>query len=92
MAVETGLFSDTPHLRLDQSFWLEDTAHSSGRHWVIDATSGAVTKYGWSMRAYTSSEYEALLTEAGLHLLDRYANLTGTDEASEFPALLASQA
>jgi hypothetical protein len=44
------------------------------------------------MRAYTSSEYEALLTEAGLHLLDRYANLTGTDEASEFPALLASQA
>ena len=91
-AVETGLFSDNPHLRLDQSFWLEDSAHASGRHWVIDATSAEVTKYGWSMRAYTNAEYEALLTEAGLNLLNRYANLTGTDEASEFPVLLASQA
>jgi hypothetical protein len=92
MAVETGLFSESPHLRLDQQFWLEDSAHAVGRHWVVDAATGEVTKYGWSMRAYTDAEYESLLAEAGLKLLARYENLTGTEEKSEFPVLLASKA
>jgi SAM-dependent methyltransferase len=92
MAVESGLFSEAPHVRLDQQFWLEDSAHAVGRHWVIDAATGEATKYGWTMRAYTDAEYEALLTEAGLKLLARYENLTGTDEASEFPVLLAARA
>ncbi len=92
MAVETGLFSEQPHLRLDQQFWLDDSHHAVGRHWVIDAATGETTKYGWSMRAYTEAEYEALLTEAGLKLIARYENLTGTDEASEFPVLLAERA
>ena len=92
MAVETGLFSDAPHLRLDQSFWLEDSAHATGRHWVVDAATGETAKYGWTMRAYTDAEYEALLADAGLKLIARYENLTGSDEASEFPVLLASRA
>ena len=92
MAVEAGLFSEAPHLRLDQSFWLEDSAHAAGRHWVIDAASSEVTKYGWTMRAYTDAEYEALLADAGLELLSRHANLEGTDKPSEFPVLFAASA
>jgi 2-polyprenyl-3-methyl-5-hydroxy-6-metoxy-1,4-benzoquinol methylase len=92
MAVETGLFSEAPHVRLDQSFWLEDSAHAVGRHWVVDAATGETTKYGWTLRAYTNVEYEALLNEAGLKLLGRYENLIGTDETSEFPVLLAARA
>ena len=92
MAVESGLFSEAPHVRLDQSFWLEESAHAAGRHWVVDAATGETTKYGWTMRAYTDTEYEALLSEAGLKLLARYENLTGTDEPSEFPVLLAAHA
>jgi SAM-dependent methyltransferase len=91
-AFETGLFSDAPHLRLDQQFWLEDSAHAVGRHWVVDAATGYTTKYGWTMRAYTDAEYETLLDEAGLQLVARYENLTGTNEPSEFPVLLASRA
>jgi SAM-dependent methyltransferase len=91
-AVESGRFSDKPHLRLEQSFWLADSAHAAGRHWIVDAATGETTLYGWTMRAYTDKEYETLLAEAGLKLLARYENLTGTDEASEFPVLLAARA
>ena len=91
-AHESGLFSERPHLRLDQQFWLEDSAHAAGRHWVVDAETGETKKYGWTMRAYTDAEYEALLAEAGLALVGRYENLVGTDEASEFPVLLTRRA
>ncbi len=91
-AHESAVFSDSPHLRLDQQFWLEDSAHAVGRHWIVDAATGVTTKYGWTMRAYTDAEYEALLAEGGLKLIARYANLTGTDEVSDFPVLLAERA
>jgi SAM-dependent methyltransferase len=91
-AVESGLFSERPHLRLEQNFWLEESAHAVGRHWIVNAATGETTKYGWTMRAYTDAEYEGLLAEAGLKLIARYANLTGTEEASDFPVLLAQRA
>jgi SAM-dependent methyltransferase len=91
-AAASGLFTDRPHLRLDQSFWLEYGAHAAGRHWIVDTSTGETTKYGWTMRAYTDAEYEALLAEAGFRLLARYENLTGTAEPSEFPVLLAAPA
>jgi SAM-dependent methyltransferase len=91
-AVAAGVFSDAPHLRLEQGFWHADSGHATGRHWIIDAATGEVTKYGWTMRAYTDAEYEGLLSEAGLRLLARYANLTGSDEPSDFCVLLAARA
>lgn len=91
-AHESGLFSDRPHLRLEQQFWHEDSAHAVGRYWIVDAETGDTTNYGWSMRAYTDAEYEALLDEAGLKLLARYDNLMGTSEPSDFQALLAARA
>lgn len=89
-AHSAGLFSDEPHLRLDQQFWLEQSHHAVGRHWIVDAESGETSRYGWSMRAYTDDEYMALLTEAGLKLITRYENLTGDNMKSEFPVLLAA--
>jgi 2-polyprenyl-3-methyl-5-hydroxy-6-metoxy-1,4-benzoquinol methylase len=90
-AVESGLFSERPHLRLEESFWLEATAHAAGRYWIVDAETAEVTKYGWTMRAYTDAEYEALLSEAGLRLVARYEDLTGSREPSEFPVLIAKR-
>jgi SAM-dependent methyltransferase len=91
-APAAGVFSDRPHLRLEENLWLAESAHAVGRYWIVDAVTGETTKFGWTMRAYTDAEYEALLAEAGLKLLARYENLTGTDETSEFPVLLASPA
>ena len=88
--VPSGLFSDAPHLRCDEAFWSENGSVASGRHWIVDAASSAVTLYGWSMLAYDAAAYEALLADAGLRLETRFESLTGEPDAGEFPVLIAA--
>jgi SAM-dependent methyltransferase len=91
-AQERGLFCEKAHLRLDESFWLEERGYAVGRHWIVDAAAGRVRRYGWTMRAYTDQEYAALLREAGLRLDQRYESLTGAADGAGFPVLLARRA
>lgn len=88
--VQSGLFSDAPHLRCDQAFWSEQGHVASGRHWLVDAGTSEVTLYGWSMLAYDDAAYDALLADAGLHIEARFDSLTGAPDAGDFPVLLAS--
>jgi SAM-dependent methyltransferase len=89
--VQSGLFSDQPHLRCDQSFWLEATQHAAGRHWIVDAATGETTLYGWTQKAYADGEYEALLTRNGLRIAARHPSLTGAPDEAGFPAYVASR-
>jgi SAM-dependent methyltransferase len=89
---QSGLFSDQPYIRCDESFWHEASSHAVGRHWIIDAASAEVSRFGWTMRAYTDEEYEALLTEAGLKLAARYDSLLGEPNGAGLPVLLATKA
>jgi SAM-dependent methyltransferase len=90
--VQSGLFSDQPHLRCDQSFWLEATQHAAGRHWIVDAATGEVSLYGWTQKAYTDAEYEALLARNGLRVEARHPSLTGAADGAGFPVYVASRA
>jgi len=90
--VQSGLFSEMPHVRCDESFWSEQGSVASGRHWIIDADSNEVTLYGWSMLAYDDAAYDTLLAEAGLRLEQRFVSLTGEPDAGDFPVLLATRA
>jgi SAM-dependent methyltransferase len=87
-AAEAGLFSERPHLRLDESFWLDAEGCAAGRHWLIDAETAEVTLYGWSMLAYTEEGYRSLLGEAGLSLQATYPSLSGEEDGKGFPVLL----
>ena len=89
--VQSGLFSDAPHLRCDQAFWSEAGKVASGRHWIVDAATSEVTLYGWSMLAYDDAAYGALLGDAGLRVEARYESLTGDSDARDFPVLLAAR-
>jgi SAM-dependent methyltransferase len=91
LAAESGLFSNKPHLRLDQAYWLEAQATAAGRHWIVDATSGEVSLYGWCMQAYTESAYADLLRDAGLQIEARYESLIGMQDGAGFPVLVATK-
>jgi hypothetical protein len=59
------------------------------RHWIVDASSGEVTLYFWSMLSYDDAGYEALLADAGLRIEARFDSLTGEPDVGDFPVLLA---
>ena len=64
-ANESGVFSDTPHLCLQENFWDEGIAMATTRYYIIDAETSAIRKYGSSMKAYTDEEYRRMLHDAG---------------------------
>jgi SAM-dependent methyltransferase len=88
-AWKAGLFSDEPHLRLEESFWLDDVRIAAGRHWITYPGSTLVERYGWNMQAYNDHAYTKLLTDAGLELRERYSSLTGEEDAAGLPVLVA---
>lgn len=61
---EAGLFSDRPHLRLDENFWDEESATTTTRYYIIDAATGDVTRHAQTFQGYTEEEYRALLRDA----------------------------
>lgn len=69
-AAERGLFSDQPHIRLDDAYWDADARAAVTRHYIIDAGTAEVTLYGASVQAYEQSDYERLLSEAGFEQLE----------------------
>lgn len=63
--VESGLFSDAPHIVLEEHRWDEEEKTARAVYFVIDAETSAVTRYGEMVRGYTDDELAALLTECG---------------------------
>ncbi len=76
-AANEGLFSERPHLVLQEHSWDEDASAATIRHVVVDAESGRVTPYAQSMQAYNEAEYEALFTRCGFAGIERHASLAG---------------
>jgi len=77
-----GLFSDSPHIILDEAFWDEDAKTSTHRFFIIDAESGGVTRYALSNEAYTREQLRALLLEVGYRDVQFFPSLTGEVNAS----------
>ena len=76
---QSGLFSELPHLCLQQHAWDETIQAASVRYIVIDATSGDVTVYGQTFQAYSEDDYELLLEECGFVLGEVTTSMTGAE-------------
>ncbi len=61
----SGLFSDSPHLCLEEHFWNESHRAAMTRYFVLDAATAVVSEFASLMRAYTQDEYHRLFREAG---------------------------
>ena len=68
----SGLFSDKPHLCLDESFWDEQSSTATKRYFIIDASTSDVTNYATTYQAYTNRQYQSLLKECGFETIEFY--------------------
>jgi SAM-dependent methyltransferase len=80
---ENGLFSERPHLALYEAIWHAAQAVTIHRYFIVDAETGAVTRYASSMCAYTSEGYRQLLADAGFGEPVCYPSLTGQADRSQ---------
>jgi SAM-dependent methyltransferase len=80
---EKGLFSEEPHLYLQESFWDTEDKVAIERYYVIDAATGEVTRHSASTQAYTNEEYRSLLAECGFGQVVFYPSLGGSTGSLE---------
>ena len=78
-----GLFSAQPHLCLSESFWHPQQRAATERYFVVDAESGAVTRYASSMQAYTDDEYRTLLAASGFAAIEFHAAMGDESGSSQ---------
>jgi SAM-dependent methyltransferase len=80
---DSGLFSDRPHIYLQENFWDEDRSVATQRYFIVDAQTAHVTRYASSMQAYTQDQYRNLLEECGFQNIAFYPPLTGEVDPSQ---------
>ena len=82
-SAQRGLFSDRPHIVLEENSWDDVSAAATRRYFVVDATTGEVAPYAQSMQAYTDARYRDLLVECGFEGARLYPSLTGVEDESQ---------
>ena len=80
---ESGLFSDRPHLWLQENFWDAETQTSTERFLIIDTATGDVTRHAQSNQAYTDEQFREILTEAGFENVRLLPSLIGVVDESQ---------
>ncbi len=82
-ALEKGLFQDSPHIFLEQSYWDPETQTTTKRFSVIETPGFKVKKYALSCQAYTESEYIDLVESVGFCNV-RFASKPNFEHKEEF--------
>ena len=82
-SAESGLFSDRPHLCLQENFWDSESQTATTRYFIIDAAGGAVTRHAASYQAYSDQQYKSLLAECGFEGVRFLPSLAGTEDESK---------
>ena len=85
------MFSDSPHLVLKETFWLEKQHVAVERVFIVDAVTAEVTRCSTSIQAYKLSELKEMFLRAGFTDIRKYDTLadTGRDALPGFFALTA---
>jgi len=74
-SAKSGLFSDKPHVCLEESFWDEQSSTATKRYFIIDASNGDVSRYATTYQAYTEQQYHSFLRECGFEGIEFYPSL-----------------
>jgi SAM-dependent methyltransferase len=82
-STESGLFSDRPHLCLQENFWDEIQSVATQRYFIVDALTSRVTHYASSMQAYTQDQFRNMLKECGFPNVEFFPSLMGKIDPSQ---------
>jgi len=82
-STDSGLFSDRPHLYLQENFWDEHPSVATQRYFIVDGMTNQVTRYASSMQAYTQEQYQCMLEECGFHDIVFHPSLMGEIDPSQ---------
>ncbi len=74
-----GLFSEDPHVLLQENFWDERTHTATIRYYVLHAGTGVVTRHAQTIQAYQAVDYQMLLTEHGFRNIEIRNGLSAED-------------
>jgi SAM-dependent methyltransferase len=90
-AAPQGLWSDRPHLCLQDNAWDAEQRAAVERYTIVDAASGAVTQYAMTTQAAGEEDVCAILRGCGLEQITLYPSLLGHADAEHagFYAVLA---
>lgn len=78
-AQPSGLFSERPHLLLEESFWDEASLCATNRYYIVDAHSAEVTRHAASYQGYTNETLENLLVSTGFDAVSFFPELAAED-------------
>ncbi len=87
-SAESGLFSDLPHICLQENFWDADAGVVTRRYFIVDPASGEVARYAQSLKAYTEEQYRAALGNAGFRDVRFYPSLIGREDPTQADLLV----
>jgi len=87
-AHEKSVFSDDPHLWLEEFHWDEAARTEVHVHWIIEQQSGNLKRYIQCHQGWPDDELVALLADAGLKDPVFHEPVTGIDDRFEFPLLV----
>jgi len=79
----SGLFSDRPHLVLQENFWDAEARASTTRFMVVDAATAAVDSYALSNEAYNEKEFADALQKVGFGEVQSFPTLRGKAATGE---------
>ena len=86
-SAEAGLFSEQPHLWLQENTWDATSRAAVTRWFIIDAVTGSVQQMTQTMQAYTDQEYRELLAATGFVGIEFHPGLGGSTNDSESPLM-----
>jgi len=87
-SAESGLFSDLPHLCLQENFWNAESETVTRRYFIVDTSTGEIARYAQSLKAYTDEQYRAVLMKAGFGGVRFYPSLNGGEDPKQSDLLV----
>jgi hypothetical protein len=89
----SGLWSDQPHICLQENFWDVERAVATERFFILDGLTGQVAQHLASTQAYTNEQYQSILGTCGFGNILFHPSLWGSvDEAqSDFVVIVAQK-